>query len=126
MTAWPCAGTSIPVICKVGVSLTMTLPAGAVALAAGESETYDGDTCLFIPSGAAGDRYTVAITRPKLIEDPNDVPDVALRVDPVLTAARLAPGAPVAPATASVRAPGARSGQAAQLGTGLDGTPGAT
>jgi len=61
-----------------------------VVLAPGEFQTYAGDTCLLLPAGGVGDRYRIAITRPKLIQDPQDVPDVALHVDPILVAEQAA------------------------------------
>ena len=71
-----------------------------VVLNAGEHQAYPGSTCLFVPSGSTGDRYRVVITRPKLVQDPQDVPDVTLRVDPILTAEQAAGVAPVASALA--------------------------
>ncbi|MDH3272292.1 MAG: Ig-like domain-containing protein [Gemmatimonadota bacterium] len=57
-----------------------------VALEVGQHQRYDGDTCLFLPSGSVGDRYRIAVTRPTLIEDPADVPNVWLEINPVIAA----------------------------------------
>jgi hypothetical protein len=58
-----------------------------VILNPGEHQAYDGDQCLLLPSGQAGDVYRVAIVRPTLIEDSLDTPIVALHLDPILSAA---------------------------------------
>lgn len=69
-----------------------------VILNPGEHQAYDGDTCLLLPSGSVGNRYRIAVTRPTLIEDPDDVPNVWLEINPVLTAEQVAGAEPVAPA----------------------------
>ena len=66
-----------------------------VVLDPGQHQAYGGGTCLFLPTGLAGDRYRVAIVRPTLIEDPADVPDVRLAINPILTAEQMAGLAPV-------------------------------
>jgi hypothetical protein len=58
-----------------------------VILSPGEHQAYDGDQCLLLPSGQAGDVYRVAIVRPTLIADSLDTPVVALQVAPILSAA---------------------------------------
>jgi len=57
-----------------------------VVLDAGQHQAYDGDQCLFLPTGAVGDRYRVAVIRPTVIEDAADVPDVWLEINPILVA----------------------------------------
>lgn len=70
-----------------------------VVLNPGEHQTYDGNTCLLLPSGSVGDRYRIAVTRPTLIEDPADVPNVWLEINPVLTAEQVAGTEAIAPST---------------------------
>lgn len=67
-----------------------------VVLAPGAFQSYSGDTCLFLPSGASGDRYRVAIARPTLIEDPADVPLVTLEINAVLVAEQAGSAQPAA------------------------------
>jgi hypothetical protein len=95
-----------------------------VVLEPGEHQAYPGSTCLLVPSGTSGDRYRIAITRPKLVQDPQDVPDVTLRVDPILTAEQAAGIVPIAPAgfVPSPTAALAGAGPASRVG-GLDGSP---
>jgi hypothetical protein len=57
-----------------------------VALSPGEHVSHSADTCLFLPSGLGGEVYRVAVTRPTLAADPNDVPDVTLTVAPIFNA----------------------------------------
>lgn len=61
-----------------------------VVLDPGQHQAYDGDTCLLLPSGSVGDRYRIAVTRPTLIEDAEDVPNVWLEINPVLSAEQVA------------------------------------
>lgn len=79
-----------------------------VILSPGQFQSYDGDTCLFLPTGLSGDRYRVAVTRPTLIEDPADVPLVSLAINPILLAEQLAGTSPapamVAPSPRSTAA----------------------
>lgn len=65
-----------------------------VVLDPGQHQAYDGDTCLFLPSGD-GDRYRVAVVRPTLIEDDQDTPDVWLEINPLLTTEQTAGTEPV-------------------------------
>ncbi len=67
-----------------------------VVLDPGDFQTYPGSSCLFLPTGTTGDRYRVVLSRPKLIADPNDVPNVSLRVDPIFTTVELAGEEPIA------------------------------
>ena len=78
-----------------------------VSLAPGEHASYQGDTCLFLPTGKTGDRYRVAVARPTVIASPSDVPDVTLRINPIFNAQQAAgPGAArVAAAPSSSSAP---------------------
>jgi hypothetical protein len=57
-----------------------------VSLSPGGHVAYPGDACLLVPSGVGGEVYRVAITRPTLVADPGDVPNVTLSVDPVFNA----------------------------------------
>ncbi|MDA1104639.1 MAG: Ig-like domain-containing protein [Gemmatimonadetes bacterium] len=66
-----------------------------VILSAGQFQSYAGDTCLFLPSGLNGDRYRVAVSRPTLISDPDDVPAVALEINPIFSTAQVAGVEPV-------------------------------
>lgn len=83
-----------------------------VVLNPGEFQAYPASTCLLLPAGAPGDLYRVAVVRPTQVEDEDDVPNVTLAIDPVLTTA-----AATAPARVGPRAPE----RIARLG-GLDGT----
>jgi hypothetical protein len=56
-----------------------------VSLAPGEHASYQGDTCLFLPTGQTGDRYRVAVARPTVIASASDVSDVTLRINPIFT-----------------------------------------
>lgn len=67
-----------------------------VILDVGQHQAYDGDRCLFLPSGT-GDRYRVAVIRPTLIEDDQDTTHVWLEMNPVLTAEQASGTEPVAP-----------------------------
>lgn len=88
-----------------------------VVLDVGQFQSYDGDTCLFLPSGAVGDRYRIAITRPTLIEDSEDVPAVWLEINPILGAEQSAGFGPMV-GSATVEAAGSATAPRA----GLDGT----
>jgi len=56
-----------------------------VILEPGQHQAFDGDRCLFLPAGS-GDRYRVAVTRPTIIENPDDTPIVWLELDQILAA----------------------------------------
>lgn len=70
--------------------------ATTVSLAPGGWQAYPLATCLLLPSGASGDRYRVAVTRPTQVEDASDVPTVTLNVTGLGVAASppVAAGAP--------------------------------
>lgn len=87
-----------------------------VILAQGEFQAYDGNQCLLLPTGQAGDRYRVAVTRPTLIEDSTDVPTVSLRINPVAVAAQ-GPIAVPARSSAAAAAP-----QRIPMSAKIDGT----
>ena len=84
-----------------------------VVLDPGQFQAYPGSTCLLLPAGSAGDLYRVAVVRPTLIRDSTDVPNVTLRIDPIVSTA-------AAPAPAPARA--APSAPNVDVTGGLDGT----
>lgn len=74
-----------------------------ISLSAGQYEVLDAQSCFVLPSGASGDRYRVAVTRPTEVENASDVVDMTLSVTGLGIS-----GAPPAPASA----PGLRRGMA--------------
>lgn len=79
-----------------------------VLLDPGQFQSYDATTCLRLPSGASGDRYRIAVTRPTVIGDPLDTTSVWLEINPIVSAEQVAGAetagpAPVAPATYTTR-----------------------
>ena len=76
--------------------------AQTVSISAGGFASYDASTCIVLPSGAAGDRYRVAVYRPTAVENAADVTTASLQVTGI--GVSLSPPSP-APARASVVRP---------------------
>ncbi len=114
------AGSATPASQVLVVDPSKCLDRVTVVLDPGQFQSYDGDQCLLLPTGDIGDRYRIAITRPTLIEDPADVPDVWLEINPVATAAE----SPDAEAPAPAPAPTTYSASPSMAAAGplLDGT----
>lgn len=79
-----------------------------VNLNAGESTAFDGDTCLLLRTGLAGDRYRVAVARPKITTDESDVSTVTLQINPILVAGLVSAAAATSEAPQAGPAPAER------------------